>query len=108
MKYNKLYNILLFFVLGSFSLNTIGNDLSFSKQFFSDIEFEESFNDIKESESLKKITDSNDCGNGLISTPTKINVNPYFWYASTRYKNSLKHFIKKHLFLLYCCPKIDC
>lgn len=76
----------------------------------SETEIEETIDDISELDYDKQFSDSDSGGgsNAIISKQNIPFVNPYITQSAIADNNSKDLSQKPHLFILYCCLKLDC
>jgi len=109
MKIKNLHINLLFLILGIFSLQSVEFDSFSNPKLFLETEIEKTFDDIIEIDFEKQLSnfDSDGGNNAIISNQSVHFISPF---AKTKIadKNSKDLPNKTHLFILYCCLKLDC
>lgn len=110
MKIKNLHIIFSLLILGVVSLISVGMNSSPNPSFFIETEIEESINDISELDFEKDFShSSSDDGGKAAFLNTDIFINAISYYAivfQNTYKKERSQ--KVHLFILYCCLKLDC
>lgn len=109
MKIKNIHINLLLLILGIFSLQSADIDSFSNRNLFLETEIEESIDDSIELDIEEQLSDS-DSGNGnnaLVSNQNFHFINPFV--ANKKLANNQpKRLSKKpHLFILYCCLKLD-
>ena len=110
MKIKNIHINLLFLILGIFSLQAIEYDSFPNPNLFLETEIEETIEDINELDYEKKFPESDSDGgnNAIISNQNVSFINPFITKSTLADNNSKDLSQKPHLFILYCCLKLDC
>lgn len=110
MKIKNSHIIFSLLILGIISLNSVGIDSFSNSSFLVETEIEESTNDITELDFDKDFSHSSSHGGGktaVLNTNEYISILPHsVAVLQDIYKKELSQ--KTHLFILYCCLKLDC
>ena len=109
MKVENIYINLFLLILGFFTLQSVELD-SFSTNLFLETDIEESIDDRIELDFEEQLSDS-DSGNGnnaVVSNQNFHFINPFIAKSKLANNQSKGLSKKPHLFILYCCLKLDC
>lgn len=106
----KGLHISIFLLIGLFSLQSIEFDSVSYYNLFSETEVEESIVELGELDFEQELSfsDSNDSGNTPILGDHSLLKNPLNGKSTFRPLGSKDLSAKTHLFILYCCLKLDC
>lgn len=110
MKFKNLYITFILLILGIYSLNAMIIDSIKNHTFLIETELEESIDEISELNFEKQSSNSgsDNGGNTAISASSK-NIKIFFFgQAKPKFLLSKEFLFESHLFILYCCLKLDC
>ena len=109
MKIKSIHITLILLILGIFSLQSLEFDSFSNPNLFLETEIEETIDDIVEIDYDKQLSDSDFDGgsNAVIASQNVLFLSPYAKSILAN-KNSKALPNKTHLFILYCCLKLDC
>ena len=111
MKIKNLHINLLFLILGIFSLQSLEFNSFSNPNLFWETEIEETTDDIVKFDFDKQLSDyDSDSNGGSDAIISSQNFHFLSLYAKSilATKTSKDLFKKTHLFILYCCLKLDC
>lgn len=110
MNFSRKHIILFVLVLGFFSFTTVENDISNHLQYI-EYDLEESFDSSGKISDQNEVQDFEASGNGDIQVPLyqiKTLVTAVFLELNSTIYRSTTKAVKSHLFILFCCLKLDC
>lgn len=107
MKFENLHIKLLYLILVVFSLQTAEVN-ALSSDLLIELENKEFIEDSIEIEFESLLIDSDGGNNAIISAITLISRSPLVISTLIAYKDSRSQHNKLHLFILFCCLKLDC
>ncbi len=110
MRFKYIHKDLLLLILGVFSFLYVLSDCITNPNIFIQTEIEESLDEIDEVDFEIELSDS-DSGTGgsaIVSAQNTLIKIPLSGRSDLRYSQSKDLSQKPHLFILYCCLKLDC
>jgi len=110
VKVKNLHINVVLLILGIFSLHSAEFDSFSNPSFFKETEIEESIDDTRELDFDSELSssDSDNGGNAAILNIDHRKKNLSFGEVASQYSESKDLSQRPHLFILYCCLKLDC